>query len=297
VIAQGADEVILVDDPRLAEYRILPFARAIAQIVGERRPEIALFAATTSGRELAPRIATRVRAGVTADCTSLEIGEYVYRRKKQILYPVLHAIRPTYGESKLATIVGFACPQIATARAGTFQALAPDPARQGQITDFAPRFEPADFAADIVRTAREEGGGQALFDAEIIVAGGRPCGELDGLELVQQLTEALRRRGLKAEWGATRQAVENGYAPYARQIGQTGKTVRPRVYVATAVSGAIQHLMGISEARRIVAINRDPQANIFRSADFGIVGDYREVLPELIHQVERGFTFGLKPGE
>ena len=293
LIARGADEVILVDDARLCEYRILPFARIIAQVIEQRRPEIALFAATTSGRELAPRIATRVHTGVTADCTSLEVGAYVYRRKKQILYPVLQAIRPTYGESKLATIVGFTCPQVATARAGTFQALAPDPSRQGEITEFAPVFDPSDFAADILETVREEGGGQALFAADIIVAGGRPCGELDGLKLVQDLAEALKQRGLRAEWGATRQAVDNGFAPYARQIGQTGKTVRPRVYVAAAVSGAIQHVMGIAESNKIVAINQDPQANIFKSADFGIVGDYLEVFPELIKKVEQGFTFGL----
>jgi electron transfer flavoprotein alpha subunit len=293
LIAQGADEVILVDDPRLREYRILPFARILAQVIEQRHPEIALFAASTSGRELAPRIATRVHAGVTADCTSLEVGAYVYRRKKQILYPVLQAIRPTYGESKLATIVGFTCPQVATARAGTFQALAPDASRQGVITEFAPVFDPSDFAADILETVREGGGGQALFAADIIVAGGRPCGELDGLKLIQDLAEALKQRGLRAEWGATRQAVDNGFAPYARQIGQTGKTVRPRVYVAAAVSGAIQHVMGIAESNKIVAINQDPQANIFKSADFGIVGDYLEVFPELIKKVEQGFTFGL----
>jgi electron transfer flavoprotein alpha subunit len=293
VIARGADEVILIDDQRLSEYRILPFARIVAQVIEERRPEIALFAATTSGRELAPRIATRVKAGVTADCTSLEVGEYVYRRKKQVLYPVLQAIRPTYGESKLATIVGFTCPQIATARAGTFQALAPDSSRQGVVREFAPSFEPSDFAAEILETVREEGGGQALFAADIIVTGGRPCGELDGLRLVQELADALKQRGLKAEWGATRQAVDNGLAHYERQIGQTGKTVSPRVYVAAAVSGAIQHLMGMGESDKIVAINRDPQANIFKSADFGIVGDYLDVLPELIKKVEQGFRFSL----
>ena len=157
-------------------------------------------------------------------------------------------------------------------------------------------FDPSDFAADILETVREEGGGQALFAADVIITGGRPCGELDGLELVQELAEALKRRGLKAEWGATRQAVDNGFAPYARQIGQTGKTVRPRVYVAAAVSGAIQHLMGIAESNKIVAVNRDSQANIFKSADFGIVGDYLEVFPDLIKKVEQGFTFGLTGG-
>jgi electron transfer flavoprotein alpha subunit len=297
VIARGADEAILVDDPRLAEYRILPFASIIAQVATEMRPEIALFAATTSGRELAPRIATRVHAGVTADCTSLEVGEYVYRRKKQILYPVLEAIRPTYGESKLATIVGFTCPQIATARPGTFKPLPADTSRQGEVTLFRPQLEAGDFAAEILETVREEGGGQALFNADIIVTGGRPCGEFDGLQMVRELIQGLRQHGLNAEWGATRSAVDNGFAPYARQIGQTGKTVRPRVYVAIAVSGAIQHVMGMSESNKIVAINHDPHANIFKSADVGIVGDYEDIFPELIKRVHEGFSFGLKSGD
>ncbi|MEJ2387585.1 MAG: FAD-binding protein [Chromatiaceae bacterium] len=297
VIARGADEAILVDDPRLAEYRILPFARIIAQVATEMRPEIALFAATTSGRELAPRIATRVHAGVTADCTSLEVGEYVYRRKKQILYPVLEAIRPTYGESKLATIVGFTCPQIATARPGTFKSLPPEGPRKGEVTLFRPQLEPEDFAAEILETVREEGGGQALFHADIIITGGRPCGEHDGLQMVRDLAQALRQQGLNAEWGATRQTVDNGFAPYARQIGQTGKTVRPRVYLAVAVSGAVQHVIGMSESNKIVAVNHHAHANIFRSADVGVVGDYENLFPELIKRVREGFSFGLEPAE
>jgi len=267
VIARGADEAILIDDPRLAEYRILPC------------------------------IATRLHGGVTADCTSLEVGEYVYRRRKQILYPVLEAIRPTYGESKLATIVGLTCPQIATARPGTFKPLPPDGSRKGEVTLFRPQLEAEDFVAEILETVREEGGGQALFNADIIVTGGRPCGEFDGLQMVRDLAQALRQHGLNAEWGATRQAVDNGFAPYARQIGQTGKTVRPRVYVAVAVSGAIQHVMGMSESNKIVAVNHDAHANIFKSADVGVVGDYEHIFPELIKRVRQGFSFGLKPAE
>jgi electron transfer flavoprotein alpha subunit len=293
IIAHGADEVITIDDPRLEEYRILPFVRIISQIIDKHRPEIALFAATTSGRELAPRIASRVYAGVTADCTSLEVGEYTLRRKKMIMYPCLESIRPTYGESKLATIIGFCCPQMATARPGTFQPLPADPKRKGKITEFKPTFESGDFAAEIIETFREEGGAQNLFTADIIIAGGRPCGELDNFKLIQELTQALIEKGIKAEWGASRQAVDNGYAPYSRQIGQTGKTVRPKVYVALAISGAIQHVMGIKESGCIVAIDQDPHANIFKTADFGIVGDYLEAVPELIEKVKNGFTFGI----
>jgi len=286
-----------VDDPRLKEYRILPVAAAIAQWIEHKRPEIALFGATTSGRELAPRLASRVRAGVTADCTSLEVGEYVHRLKKSIFYPVLQSIRPTYGESKLATIIGFWCPQMATARAGTFKILPKDSNRKGTVREFTPTFRDSDFAVEVLEVKREAGGGDNLFVADIIISGGRPAGDHDDFKLIQELVKALQDQGINADWGASRHAVDNGYAPYARQVGQTGKTVRPKLYVAVAISGAIQHLAGMKESGKIIAINQDPQAAIFRHADFGIVRDYREVLPELIAKVKAGFTFGLAPSK
>lgn len=297
IIAYGADEVIVVNDPRLQEYRTLPTASIFAQVIEKERPEIALFGATTAGRELAPRIASRVRAGVTADCTSLKVGEFVHTRKKAVMYPCLESIRPTYGESKLATIVGFWCPQMATARPGTFQMRTPDPKRQGKVTEFVPQFGPGDFVVEIIETKREEGGAQNLFSADIIVSGGRVCGELDEFKLVKELTEALREKGINADWGASRRAVDGGYAPYGRQIGQTGKTVRPKIYVACAISGAIQHIAGIKDAGKIVAIDVNSQANIFRHADYGIVRDYVDILPLLIEKVKAGFTFGLKPAQ
>jgi electron transfer flavoprotein alpha subunit len=293
IIAYGADEVIVVNDPRLKEYRTLPATSVFAQIIEKKRPEIALFGATTSGRELAPRIASRVRAGVTADCTSLKVGEFVHTRKKAIMYPCLESIRPTYGESKLATIVGFWCPQMATARPGTFEMLKPDPARKGKITEFTPVFKDEDFVVDIIETMREEGGAQNLFTADIIISGGRVCGELDELKLVKELAEALREKGINADWGASRRAVDGGFAPYGRQIGQTGKTIRPKIYVAVAISGAIQHISGIKDSGKIIAVNLDSQASIFKHADYGIVRDYLDVLPELIQRVKDGFTFGL----
>jgi electron transfer flavoprotein alpha subunit len=297
IIAYGADEVVLVDDPRLKEYRILPVAAVIAQWIEHKRPEIALFGATTSGRELAPRIASRVKAGVTADCTSLEVGEYVHRIKKAVMYPCLLSIRPTYGESKLATIIGFWCPQMATARAGTFKILSKDPSRKGTVRDFKPVFRDSDFAVEVLEVKREAGGGDNLFVADIIVSGGRPAGDLDDFKLIKELVQALQEQGINADWGASRHAVDNGYAPYARQVGQTGKTVRPKIYIAVSISGAIQHLAGMKESGTIIAINQDPQAAIFRHADFGIVRDYQEVLPELIAKVKAGFTFGLTPGK
>ncbi len=297
IIAHGADEVIVVNHPRLKEYLILPFASVIAQVVKERRPEIALFGATTSGRELAPRLASRLRAGVTADCTILKIGEFVNKRLKSTFYPCLEAIRPTYGESKLATIIGFWCPQMATARPGTFAALAPDFKRKGKISEFHPELKEEDFVVQILSTERKETGGQSLFTADVIIAGGRPCGELDEFKLIKELVEALQEKGIKADWGASRQAVDHGYAPYSRQIGQTGKTVRPKVYIAVAISGAIQHVCGVKESGKIIAINSDAQSNIFACADYGIVGDYLQVLPNLIAKVKAGFTFALKTAE
>jgi len=294
IIAQGADEVIVVNHPRLKEYSILPFAAVISQIAKERRPEIALFGATTSGRELAPRLASRLRAGVTADCTILRMGEFVNRRLNATLYPCLEAIRPTYGESKLATIIGFWCPQMATARPGTFEELKPDLNRKGKISEFQPQLTESDFAVEILSTERKETGGQSLFSADIIVSGGRPCGELDDFKLIKDLVLALQEKGIKADWGASRQAVDHGYAPYSRQIGQTGKTVRPKVYIAVAISGAIQHTCGIKESGKIIAINQDAKASIFNAADYGIVADYTQALPILIEKVKAGFTFGLK---
>lgn len=297
IIAYGADEVVIVDDPRLKEYTILPTAAVIGQYIEKNRPEIALFGATTSGRELAPRLASRVRAGVTADCTSLEVGEYAHRIKKSLFYPVLESIRPTYGESKLASIIGFWCPQMATARPGTFKILPKDPNRKGTVTEFKPSFQDSDFVVEVLETKREQGGGDNLFVADIVISGGRPAGEHDEFKLIKELAEALQEKGINADWGASRQAVDNGYAPYARQVGQTGKTIRPKIYIAVAISGAIQHLAGMKESGKIIAINQDPQAAIFRHADFGIVRDYQEVLPELVNKVKNGFTFGLTAGK
>lgn len=297
VIAHGADEVICVNHSRLKEYLILPFASVIAQIVEERRPEIALFGATTSGRELAPRLASRLKAGVTADCTILKIGEFVNKRLKSTFYPCLEAIRPTYGESKLATIIGFWCPQMATARPGTFEMLPADSQRQGKVSEFKPVLKEVDFIVDILLINRREAGGQSLFTADIIIAGGRPCGELDDFNLIKDLVQALQDKGIKADWGATRQAVDHGYVPYSRQIGQSGKTVRPKVYVAVAIAGAIQHTCGIKDSGKIIAVNTDSTAPIFNSADYGMVGDYLKVMPLLIEKVKSGFTFGLKSGK
>lgn len=290
----GCDEVILVEDDKLVEYLVLPFSSIIAQIIKDRNPEIALFAATTSGRELAPRIGVKTGSGVTADCTGLEIGEYVNRKNKVINKPILHSRRPTYGESKLATILGFVYPQISTARPGTFEVPARNEDRTGKLSTFKPNLTPDEFRVEILQTVRGEGGLQNLFDADIIVAGGRGAVG-DNLGLIKQLVDALKEKGIKAEWACSRVVVDEGFSEYARQIGQTGKTVRPKVYVAVGISGAIQHIAGMKEAEKIIAIDHNAKSSVFHFADFGIIGEYEDILPELIEKVKKGFMFGLEP--
>ena len=293
LIEHGSDEVIIVENDKLEEYLVLPFSSIFAQIIKERNPEIALFAATTSGRELAPRIGMKTDSGVTADCTGLEIGEYIDKKEKVIYKPILESRRPTYGESKLATILGFVCPQISTARAGTFEIPERIEGRKGIISEFNPVLYDKDFVVEILKTERGEGGLQNLFDAEVIIAGGRGA-ITDNLGLIKELAEALRSQGVNAEWAVSRPVVDDGIVEYARQVGQTGKTIRPKVYIAVGISGAIQHLAGMKESEKIIAIDHNPKAHIFHNADFGIVGEYADILPELIEQVKTGFKFGIE---
>jgi len=294
LLEHGSDEVIIVEDDRLEEYLVLPFSSIFAQVIKQRKPEIALFAATTSGRELAPRIGVKTGSGVTADCTGLEIGEYVNRKDKVINKPILHSRRPTYGESKLATILGFVYPQISTARAGTFEVPLVEKGRTGVVSTFKPVLTEDEFKVEILKTVRGEGSLQNLFEADIIVSGGRGA-TADNLALVKQLAATLKEKGVNAEWACSRVVVDEGLAEYAHQIGQTGKTIRPKVYVAIGISGAIQHIAGMKESEKIIAIDHNPKASIFHFADFGIVGEYQDIIPELIERVKGGFTFGVEP--
>jgi electron transfer flavoprotein alpha subunit len=293
LIEHGSDEVILVENDMLEEYLVLPFSSIFEQVIKVKKPEIALFAATTSGRELAPRIGMKTDSGVTADCTGLEIGEYIDKKEKVIYTPILESRRPTYGESKLATILGFVCPQISTARAGTFEVPERIEGRQGIVSDFKPVLNDKDYVVEILKTERGEGGLQNLFDADIIISGGRGT-TADNLSLIKSLAEALRGKGINAEWACSRPVVDEGIAEYARQIGQTGKTIRPKIYIAVGVSGAIQHIAGMKESEKIIAIDHNPKAHIFHFADFGIVGEYADILPELIERVNEGFNFGIE---
>jgi electron transfer flavoprotein alpha subunit len=210
-----------------------------------------------------------------------------------IYKPILESRRPTYGESKLATILGFVCPQISTARAGTFEIPKRIEGRQGIVSTFNSVLNDKDFVVEILKTERGEGGLQNLFDAEIIISGGRGT-TIDNLGLIKALSEALKSQGINAEWAVSRPVVDEGIVEYPRQVGQTGKTIRPKIYIAVGISGAIQHIAGMKESEKIIAIDHNPKAHIFHYADFGIVGEYTDILPELIERVKAGFKFGIE---
>ena len=292
LIEYGSNEVILVENAILEEYQVLPFASIFEQVIKRDNPEIVIFPASIAGRELAPRVGVKVEGGVTADCTKLEIGKHINKKLKKIYSPLLEAIRPTYGDSKLATIIGFQTPQIATIRAGTFR-LPVREKREGKKEIFTPNLSHKEFVTKIVETVRGKDSLDELFKADIVVGGGRGARE-DELKLIKDLAKALKAQGVRATWAVSRAVVDEKLAPYERQVGQTGKTIRPKVYIAVGISGAIQHIAGVKDSEMIVAINKKANEPIFKYADFGVVGEYRDILPLLIDKVNNGFTFGVE---
>ena len=275
VIHQGADQVYVADHPELALYRTLPFARVIIDLVKAHHPYILLFGATPVGRDLAPRVASACRAGLTADCTALKIGDL--ERRTESYKDLLFQIRPAFGGNVMATIVNPEMhPQMATVREGVMQMEQPDEARKGVITQVAPRFDPADLVVEVLEREMRLPCCD-LKGASVIVAGGMGVGSKEGFDLIADLAHVLG-----GEVGASRAAVDAGFIAKEHQVGQTGVTVRPRLYVACGISGAVQHCAGMDQAGTIVAINSDPGAPIFQLAHYRIVGDLHEVIPQLI---------------
>ena len=277
VIHYGADRVLVADHPELALYRTLPYCRIVVDLIEKHAPNIFLVGATPVGRDLAPRVASAAQVGLTADCTDLQIGDYESRKEKKIYKDLLYQIRPAFGGNIVATIVNPKTqPQMATVREGVMQANTPDTTRLGEIDLIEPAFEPGDFALQVLsREVRQPS--VKLKDASVIVAGG---GGVDGPEDFQLIEELAHILG--GEVGASRAAVDAGFVTSEHQIGQTGATVRPRLYIAAGISGAIQHRSGMDESNKIIAINTDPDAPIFQVAHYKIVGDLGEVLPLLI---------------
>lgn len=271
----GADEALTIDHPALRQYRTMPYSRLLSDLVRLHMPRIVLFGATIIGRDLAPRVASATRSGLTADCTDLQIADVAYLRKDY--NNLLLQIRPAFGGNIIATIITPENPvQMATVREGVMEmhpAERPAPVKVTQIP-YVP--EPADEIIEVIEQHAEENRVN-LKAASIIVAGGYGLGSRANFRLVHDLAHALG-----GEVAGSRAAVDAGFIPPERQVGQTGVTVRPKLYIAVGISGAIQHRAGMQESNKIVAINSDPTAPIFGICHYGIVGDAADVIPRLI---------------
>ena len=273
LIAYGADRVIVIDTPELKEYTTEPYAQTIHQVIKAKLPSIVLYGATTIGRDLAPRLSARVCTGLTADCTGLDISE-----EGDLLMT-----RPAFGGNLMATIK---CPehrpQMSTVRPGVMQALDRDDSRKGEIEMFVPEFDKSQFKVRVVKTVKSEKQSVDITKAKILVSGGRGVGSKENLEKLEMLAGVLG-----GEVSASRAMVDAGVISHDRQVGQTGKTVRPDVYFALGISGAIQHLAGMENSEYIIAINKDKYAPIFGVADLGIVGDCMKIVPLLTEKLKK----------
>lgn len=271
-IAYGADQVLLVEGDEYATYNTDAATYAVVTLIEKYHPSIVLYGATNNGRDLAPRVACRLETGLTADCTELDIDEET---------GLLVSTRPTFGGNLMATIL---CPdhrpQMSTVRPGVFKKGTPDEGRTGEIVAEDVHIDPAQIRVSLVERVKEVAEAVNLEEAEIIVSGGRGLKEEKGFDLIRELAGVLG-----ATVGASRAAVDAGWISHVHQVGQTGKTVAPKLYIAVGISGAIQHLAGMSGSDTVVAINKDPDAPIFDVADYAVVGDLYEVVPALIEAI------------
>lgn len=275
LIEYGADKVIVVDRPELKLFDTEAYTQALKAVIDAEKPEIALFGATTLGRDLAPRVSSRVTTGLTADCTKLELLKDKERQ--------LGMTRPAFGGNLMATIV---CPdhrpQMATVRPGVMKKIARIEGRAGEIVDFPITLDTSKLKVKVLEVVKEGGNKVDISEAKILVSGGRGVGVKHNFELLEELATELG--GIVS---SSRAQVDAGNMPHDRQVGQTGKTVRPEVYFALGISGAIQHVAGMEESEFIIAINKDRFAPIFSVADLGIVGDLHKVLPILTEEIRK----------
>jgi electron transfer flavoprotein alpha subunit len=271
----GCSRVFYVEDPRLARFTSVPYAKAVARVIRQRKPKVVLFGATTTGRDLAPRVASALRCGLTADCTELAVGDYRFKDRRW--ENVLEQIRPAFGGNIVATIVSpDSVPSMATVREGVMRMTDPLQGRRARVIREPVAFSDGDFPTEVLEAVREERCVD-LKSAKTIVAAGMGASDPESLKLVRQLA-----RLLGGVVGASRPVVDACVLARDHQVGQTGTTVRPNLYIACGISGQIQHRAGMAESRRIIAVNRDPDAPIFDVAHYGIVGDVREVIPRMI---------------
>ena len=279
IFPYGADVVYKVEDKRLFPYISNPHAAVLIQLFKEIEPQICLMGATCIGRDLGPRVSSCLHSGLTADCTSLEIGPHKDPKTGKEYTDLLYQIRPAFGGNIVATIVNPDCrPQMATVREGVMKKEILDPNHKGEVIDLDPNkyVSDADFAVEIIDRHIEKSKIN-IKNSPIIVAGGYGVGSKENFQLLHELADTLG-----AEVGASRAAVDAGFAEHARQIGQTGVTVRPKLYIACGISGQIQHIAGMQESSIIISINNDPEAPINTIADYVITGDMEDVVPKLI---------------
>ena len=273
----GADKVIVVDDPELKEYRTEPYTHALASVINEFKPEIVLVGATAIGRDLGPRVSARVATGLTADCTVLEIGDFPINPVPNQKHNQLLMTRPAFGGNTIATI---ACPdnrpQMATVRAGVMQKIDPIKGAKAEVIEFNPGFTPDNKYVEILEVVKSVTDTVDIMDAKVLVSGGRGVGSKENFKLLEDLAEVFG-----GTVSCSRAVTDAGWLPVDRQVGQTGKTVRPNLYFAIGISGAIQHVAGMEESDIIVAINKDEDAPIFDVADYGLVGDLNKIVPAL----------------
>jgi len=269
-VAFGADKVYVVDDPLLKDYTTDAYAAAMQKVLEQAKPQILLLGQTNVGRDLAPKLAFKLGVGLSTDCVDLAIDP----ASKKLLQT-----RPVYGGNARATFTTDGLPQIATARAKAFNALPKDDARKGEVVNVAAGLSPA--RTKVLNKVKEEAAGIKLEDARVIVSGGRGMGGPDNFKLLEPLAKLLG-----GAVGASRPPCDNNWVPTSLQIGLTGKIVSPEVYFAVGISGASQHMAGCTGAKHIIAINKDPEANIFREAEFGVVGDLKAILPALTEKVK-----------
>ena len=273
-IAYGADEVLLVEGDEYYNYNTDTFAYALEELVKKYKPSTVLIGATNNGRDIGPRVACRLKTGLTADCTNLGIDEESGN---------MAWTRPAFGGNLMATIL---CPnsrpQMGTVRPGVFKKSAKDEAKTGEIIREDIHLEADKIKTKLLERIKEVSESVNLEEAEIIVSGGRGVGSAENFSYIRDLAEVLG-----GTVGASRAAVDAGWIPHAHQVGQTGKTVAPKIYIACGISGAIQHLAGMSGSDTIIAINKDEDAPIFEVADYGIVGDLFEVIPAFIEEIKK----------
>ncbi|WP_151409132.1 electron transfer flavoprotein subunit alpha/FixB family protein [Anaerococcus sp. Marseille-P9784] len=273
LIEHGADKVYYVEDKILEKYITEPYVKTMSTIIKDLKPQIVLFGASSIGRDLAPRVSARIGCGLTADCTKLEIDEET---------GLLNMTRPTFGGNLLATIQSpEARPQMSTVRPGVMPKQEDDKTRTGEVKKYDITFEDKDINVDIIEEKVADKKKIKIEDADVLISVGRGIGSAENMKLAYELAEVL-----EGEVSSSRAVVDSGWLEKDRQVGQTGKTVRPNLYIALGISGAIQHLAGMEESDLIVAINKNPDANIFNVADVGIIGDINEVVPELIKKIK-----------